>query len=155
MRSLSPRQAHNREREFAEIDRGSWEFTEALGLSNDTVTADSLRGISADDIITTFYDLSSDHSSPGIINDGVVIPTEGFAAALGNPKYAKPSVPVMAGANSEEVTLWIGLNRYFVNASYPLTKWLPPKVSLKNPSVQILGSSAFRKVGKHKVWIDR
>ena len=132
VRSLSPRQAHNQEREFAEIDRGSWEFTEALGLSNDTVTADSLRGISADDIITTFYDLSSDHSSPGIINDGVVIPTEGFAAALGNPKYAKPSVPVMAGANNEEVTLWIGLNRYFVNASYPLTKWLPPKVSLKN-----------------------
>ena len=135
VRSLSPRQAHNREREFAEIDRGSWEFTEALGLSNDTVTADSLRGISAHDIITTFYDLSSDHSSPGIINDGVVIPTEGFAAALGNPKYAKPSVPVMAGANNEEVTLWIGLNRYFVNASYPLTKWLPPKVSLKNPDM--------------------
>lgn len=135
VRSLSPRQAHNREREFAEIDRGSWEFTEALGLSNDTVTAESLRSLSADDIITTFYDLSSDHSSPGIINDGVVIPTEGFAAALGNPKYAKPSVPVMAGANNEEVTLWIGLNRYFVNASYPLTKWLPPKVSLKNPEM--------------------
>ena len=135
VRSLSPRQAHNREREFAEIDRGSWEFTEALGLSNDTVTADSFRGVSADDIITTFYDLSSDHSSPGIINDGVVIPTEGFAAALGNPKYAKPSVPVMAGANNEEVTLWIGLNRYFVDASYPLTKWLPPKVTLKNPDM--------------------
>ncbi len=135
VRSLSPRQAHNREREFAEIDRGSWEFTEALGLSNDTVTAESLRSLSTNDIITTFYDLSSDHSSPGIINDGVVIPTEGFAAALGNPKYAKPSVPVMAGANNEEVTLWIGLNRYFVNASYPLTKWLPPKVSLKNPEM--------------------
>ena len=41
----------------------------------------------------------------------------------------------MAGANNEEVTLWIGLNRYFVNASYPLTKWLPPKVSLKNPEM--------------------
>ncbi len=135
VRSLSPRQAHNREREFAEIDRGSWEFTAALGLSNDTVTAESLRSISADDIITTFYDLSSDHSSPGIINDGVVIPTEGFAAALGNPRYAKPSVPVMAGANNEEVTLWIGLNRYFVDASYPLTKWLPPKVTVKNPDI--------------------
>ena len=135
IRSLSPRQAHNREREFAEIDRGSWEFTEALGLSNETVTADTLRSVSADEIVTTFYDLPSDHSSPGIINDGVVIPTEGFAAALGNPKYAKPSVPVMAGANNEEVTLWIGLNRYFVDASYPLTKWLPPKVTLKNPDM--------------------
>jgi para-nitrobenzyl esterase len=135
VRSLSPRQAHNREREFAEIDRGSWEFTEALGLSNETVTADTLRSVSADEIVSTFYDLPSDHSSPGIINDGVVIPTEGFAAALGNPKYAKPSVPVMAGANNEEVTLWIGLNRYFVDASYPLTKWLPPKVTLKDPDM--------------------
>ena len=135
VRSVSPRQAYNREREFAEIDRGSWEFTKALGLSNDTITADVLRGISADEIVTTFYDLPSDHSSPGIINDGVVIPPEGFAAALGNPKYAKPSVPVMAGANNEEVTLWIGLNRYFVNASYPLTKWLPPRVTLKNPDM--------------------
>ena len=135
VRSVSPRQAYNREREFAEIDRGSWEFTKALGLSNDTITADVLRGISADEIVTTFYDLPSDHSSPGIINDGVVIPSEGFAAALGNPKYAKPSVPVMAGANNEEVTLWIGLNRYFVNASYPLTKWLPPRVTLKNPDM--------------------
>ena len=135
VRSLSPRQAHNREREFAEIDRGSWEFTEALGLSNETVTADTLRSVSADEIVTTFYDLPSDHSSPGIINDGVVIPTEGFAAALGNPKFAKPSVPVMAGVNNEEVTLWIGLNRYFVDASYPLTKWLPPKVRLKDPDM--------------------
>ena len=32
VRSLSPRQAYNREREFSEVDRGSWEFTEALGL---------------------------------------------------------------------------------------------------------------------------
>ena len=135
VRSLSPRQAHNRGREFAEIDRGSWELTEALGLSNETVTADTLRAIAADDIVTTFYDLPSDHSSPGIINDGVVIPSEGFAAALANPKYAKPSVPVMAGANSEEVTLWIGLNRYFVDASYPLTRWLPPKVTLKDPDM--------------------
>ena len=70
VRSLSPRQAHNREREFAEIDRGSWEFTEALGLSNDTVTADSLRGISADDIITTFYDLSLTTAPPASLTTG-------------------------------------------------------------------------------------
>ena len=79
--------------------------------------------------------MPSDHRSPGIINDGVVIPSEGFAAALANPQYAKTDVPVMAGANNEEVTLWMGLNRYFVDASYPLTKWLPPKVTLKNPEM--------------------
>jgi len=135
VRSLSPRQAYNREREFSQVDRGSWEFTQALGLDARAVTAADLRAADASDIIMTYFDMPSDHSSPGIINDGVVIPTEGFAAALANPKYAKPSVPVMAGANNEEVTLWIGLNRYFVDAAYPLTKWLPPKVSLKDPEM--------------------
>ena len=135
VRSLSPRQAYNREREFSQVDRGSWEFTEALGLDARAVTAADLRAADASDIIMTYFDMPSDHSSPGIINDGVVIPAEGFAAALANPKYAKPSVPVMAGANNEEVTLWIGLNRYFVDAAYPLTKWLPPKVSLKDPEM--------------------
>ncbi|MBT5557150.1 MAG: carboxylesterase family protein, partial [Halieaceae bacterium] len=98
VRSLSPRQAYNREREFSEVDRGSWEFTEALGFDARAVTAADLRAEDADDIIMTYFDMPSDHSSPGIVNDGVVIPTEGFAAALANPKYAKPSVPVMAGA---------------------------------------------------------
>ena len=135
VQSLSLRQAHNREREFTQIDRGSWEVTRALGLSNDAVTSEVLRDIEASRLIDAFYSLDSDHTSPGIINDGVVIPLEGFAAALANPRYAKRGVPVMAGANNEEVTLWMGLNRYFVDASYPLTKWLPPKVTLKDPDM--------------------
>ena len=135
VRSMSPREAYNRNREFPEIDRGSWSFSRELGLSQDTATAKALRAIDSDTIISTYFAMPSDHRSPGIINDGVVIPAEGFAAALGNPEYAKVDVPVMAGANNEEVTLWMGLNRYFVDASYPLTKWLPPKVTLKNPDM--------------------
>jgi para-nitrobenzyl esterase len=135
VRSMSPREAFNRDREFPEIDRGSWEFTQELDLDDARATASALRAIDADTIISTFFGMPSDHRSPGIINDGVVIPTEGFAQALSNSAYAKPGVSVMAGANNEEVTLWMGLNRYFVNASYPLTKWLPPKVTLKNPDL--------------------
>lgn len=135
VRSMSPREAYNLADEFPEIDRGSWEFTDELGLEPDTVSADALRAIDSDTVISTYFGMPSDHRSPGIINDGVVIPTEGFAAALANPQYAKTNVPVMAGANNEEVTLWMGLNRYFVDASYPLTKWLPPKVTLKNPDM--------------------
>ena len=135
VRSMSPREAYNRDREFPEIDRGSWEFTGELGLDPDTVSAEALRSIDSNTIISTYFGMPSDHRSPGIINDGVVIPSEGFAAALANPQYAKSDVPVMAGANNEEVTLWMGLNRYFVDASYPLTKWLPPKVTLKNPEM--------------------
>ena len=135
VRSMSPREAYNRDREFPEIDRGSWEFTGELGLDPETVSAEALRSIDSSTIISTYFGMPSDHRSPGIINDGVVIPSEGFAAALANPQNAKTDVPVMAGANNEEVTLWMGLNRYFVDASYPLTKWLPPKVTLKNPEM--------------------
>lgn len=135
VRSMSPREAYNRDREFPEIDRGSWEFTGELGLDPETVSAEALRAIDSNTIISTYFGMLSDHRSPGIIDDGVVIPTEGFAAALANPEFAKPAVPVMAGANNEEVTLWMGLNRYFVDASYPLTKWLTPKVTLKNPEM--------------------
>ena len=135
VRSMSPREAYNRDREFPEIDRGSWEFTGQLGLDPETVSAEALRAIDSSTIISTYFGMPSDHRSPGIINDGVVIPSEGFAAALANPQNAKTDVPVMAGANNEEVTLWMGLNRYFVDASYPLTKWLPPKVTLKNPEM--------------------
>lgn len=135
VRSMSPREAYNRDREFPEIDRGSWEFTDELGLDPKTVSAEALRAIDSNTIISTYFAMSSDHRSPGIINDGVVIPSAGFAAALADPEYAKTDVPVMAGANNEEVTLWMGLNRYFVDASYPLTKWLPPKVTLKDPEM--------------------
>lgn len=135
VRSMSPREAYNRDREFPEIDRGSWEFTGELGLDPKTVSAEALRAIDSNAIISTYFAMSSDHRSPGIINDGVVIPSAGFAAALADPEYAKTDVPVMAGANNEEVTLWMGLNRYFVDASYPFTKWLPPKVTLKDPEM--------------------
>ena len=55
-------------------------------------------------------------------------------AALGDPRYAK-HIPVIAGANRDEVTLWLGTHRYFVDASYPFTRLLPPKMKLKDPEV--------------------
>jgi para-nitrobenzyl esterase len=80
-------------------------------------------------------------NKPGVINyqplttnDGIVIPKEGLASALGNPLYAK-NVPVISGANKDEVTLWLGLHRYFMNTSYVFTKLLPPIVSIKDPQL--------------------
>jgi para-nitrobenzyl esterase len=103
-----------------------------------------LRSVSADEIVTTFYDLPSDHSSPGIINDGVVIPTEGFAAALGNPKYAKPSVPVMAGANNEEVTLVDWPEPLLRRRLLPANKMASPQGDIERSGhVQVLGATAF------------
>ena len=49
-----------------------------------------------------------------------------MVAALADPQYAK-NVPVISGANKDEVTLWFALHRYFMQTSYPFTKLLPPK----------------------------
>jgi para-nitrobenzyl esterase len=63
-----------------------------------------------------------------------VIPKEGLASALGNPLYAK-NIPVISGANKDEVTLWLGLHRYFMRTNYLFTKLLPPIVSIKDPQL--------------------
>ncbi|MFQ3236596.1 MAG: para-nitrobenzyl esterase [Paraglaciecola sp.] len=80
-------------------------------------------------------------SKPGVINyqplttnDGIVIAKEGLASALGNPLYAK-NIPVISGSNKDEVTLWLGLHRYFMSTRYVFTKLLPPIVSIKDPQL--------------------
>ena len=54
--------------------------------------------------------------------------------SLGNPQYAK-RIPVMAGTTRDEITLWLGLNRYYVDVSYPLTRLLPAKLRIKDPDL--------------------
>jgi para-nitrobenzyl esterase len=41
----------------------------------------------------------------------------------------------MAGTNRDEITLWIGLNRYFIDVSYPFSKLLPAKLRVKAPAL--------------------
>jgi para-nitrobenzyl esterase len=67
--------------------------------------------------------------------DGVVIPLQGIQASLEDPANNK-NIPVIAGSNKDELSLWLGANRYFVNASFPLTKFIPiPKVDFKKPDL--------------------
>jgi para-nitrobenzyl esterase len=134
IRSFSPAQAYNVEREFPHLDRGSWEVVDALGLDNDAVGAGALRAVETEVLLRAYYGLDEDHAQPAIINDGVVIPSEGILQALGNPEYAK-HVPVLAGTTRDEITLWLGLNRYYVDVSYPLTRLLPAKLRIKNPEL--------------------
>jgi para-nitrobenzyl esterase len=42
---------------------------------------------------------------------------------------------VIAGSNRDELTLWLGLHRYFMSVSYPFTPLLPPVVRVKNPEL--------------------
>ena len=41
----------------------------------------------------------------------------------------------MAGTTRDEVTLWLGLSRYFVDVSYPLSKALPAKLRIKDSAL--------------------
>lgn len=132
--SYSPAQAYNAEKSFAQVDRGSWEIVEELDLDNATADAEALRAIPAQQLLGTYFGIHKDHASPIVINDGKVIPKEGLIAALGDTRYAK-NVPVMIGSNRDEVTLWLGLSRYFVDADELLFGLLPPKVRIREPEV--------------------
>ena len=134
VRSVTPEQAFNRDRRFDHVDRGSWEVTAELGLPDGAITAERLRAVSAEDLLEAYFGLEEDHMQPLIISDGVVIPEEGVLGALADSRYAK-RVPVLAGSTRDEVTLWLGLNRYFVDISYPLTRLLPPRITLRNPEL--------------------
>ncbi|MDC3405208.1 carboxylesterase family protein [Luminiphilus sp.] len=129
--SVTPRQAFNENREFPELDRGSWELVQSLGLNSETTSVGALRSINAYDIMAAYYSLDKDHLSPLSTADGIVIPKVGIEQALLDPQYAK-SVPVLSGSNRDEVTLWMGLNRYFVNGDPVLFGLLPPRMSIKN-----------------------
>ncbi|EAQ96043.1 carboxylesterase/lipase family protein [Congregibacter litoralis] len=132
--SYSPEQAYNADQQFSNLDRGSWEVLKELGKDNDRVGAEELRGLSVQTLLGAYYGIDKDHAEPLIVNDGEVIPEEGLLAALANPAYAK-HVPVMAGSNRDEVTLWLGLNRYFVDADDVLFGVLPPKLRVREPDL--------------------
>ncbi|MDC1165006.1 carboxylesterase family protein [Gammaproteobacteria bacterium] len=96
-----------------------------------------LRSIDGKELFET-YKLIADKTFdriPLATRDGVVIPLQGIQASLEDPKNNK-NIPVIAGSNKDELSLWLGANRYFVNASFPLTKFIPiPKVDFKKPDL--------------------
>jgi para-nitrobenzyl esterase len=68
---------------------------------------------------------------PLLTRDGIVTHIDGVSAGLA-ASAEKNNIPVIAGSNKDELSLWLGSNRYFVNASYPLTKLVPiPKIEFK------------------------
>ena len=96
-----------------------------------------LRSIDGKELFET-YKLIADKTFdriPLVTRDGIVIPLQGIQASLEDPKNNK-NIPVIAGSNKDELSLWLGANRYFVNASFPLTKLVPiPKVDFKKPDL--------------------
>ena len=134
--------SYNLDGENSFVTRGGWQVTQDLladkQLAQQDLSAEALRELlkSADarDFIGLYTETSDADYTPLSTADGVVIPKVGIAAALADPQYAK-NVAVISGANKDEVTLWFALHRYFMQTSYPFTKLLPPRITIKNPQL--------------------
>ncbi|MDB9812983.1 carboxylesterase family protein [Gammaproteobacteria bacterium] len=113
----------------------------SLYLSNPEKNKDQfqkyLRSIDGKELLLTYKLIADDTFDrlPLVTRDGLVIPLKGIQAGLADPENNK-NVPVIAGSNKDELSLWLGANRYFVNATFPLTKYIPiPKVDFKKPDL--------------------
>jgi para-nitrobenzyl esterase len=92
-----------------------------------------LRSIDGKALLETYEKLSKDTYDrlPLLTRDGIVTHINGVSAGLASSRE-KNNIPVIAGSNKDELSLWLGSNRYFVNASYPFTKLVPiPKIEFK------------------------
>ena len=128
--------AHNRNNRFPLVRRGSWQVTNDLLFDKHSLTDQKniLKNLDAREFIGRYSHENQIDSIPLSTRDGVVIPLEGIASALGNPRYAK-KIPVMSGTTKDEVSLWHGLHRYFVDIKYPLSRFLPPFYRIKDQGV--------------------
>lgn len=92
-----------------------------------------LRSIDGKSLLKIYEQLSKNTYDrlPLLTRDGIVTHIDGVNAGLASSKE-KNNIPVIAGSNKDELSLWLGSNRYFVNASYPFTKLVPiPKIEFK------------------------
>ena len=149
----SPKQdAYNENGQNVLIERGAWQISKQLNAGSD-VAANSkqmrnlLKSTDARVLVALYYTGDGVDNVPLTTIDGIVIPEVGLLGALGLEEYAK-NIPVIAGATKDEVSLWLGLHRYFVDVSYPFTKLLPPAFKVKQPDL-------FEFLGTHTLpWLE-
>ena len=137
--AASPADAFNGAPVNPEIGRSSAALAVALGLSDSLASSAAIslaqwQTQSAADLITTWEALPDIGFEALTTADGIVIPTAGVLAGMRQRQSTQP-MPVIAGANRDEVTLWLATSRYFVDVSYPLTRLGPPRLQLKNPDM--------------------
>lgn len=92
-----------------------------------------LRSLDGKALLEIYQKISDDtyERLPLLTRDGIVTHINGVSTGLA-ASQKKNNIPVIAGSNKDELSLWLGANRYFVEASYPLTKLVPiPKIELK------------------------
>jgi para-nitrobenzyl esterase len=141
--SNSLEDAYNHKAADSYVTQGSWQVVEDLlvqqqGSSQQSYSTDQLhrllKNVDARDFIGLYSKSDKIDYLPLTTADGIVIPKQGLLATLADPEYAK-DVPVISGANKDEVTLWLGLHRYFIKVAYPFTRLLPPRMTIKDPQL--------------------
>ena len=101
-----------------------------------------LRSIDGKKLLETYKYIADESFDrlPLTTRDGLLINFDGMSAGLRASKN-KNNIPVIAGSNKDELSLWLSGNRYFVKSSFPLSKLIPiPKVE-------------FRKKDLYKLWV--
>jgi len=84
----------------------------------------------AQDLVNLYGDV---FEIPLLTNDGVVIPEIGLKEALRSEKYLN-KVPTIAGSNKDEIKLWLGFSKYFIetNNSFLYRGIGIPRVQIKD-----------------------
>ena len=129
-------EAINADDDYPRIRRSSSQLFASMvdaGVLAD-VSTKSAYDVAGNTLMEYYLELNDQGDVPLTTADGIVISKEGMLAALADSSNAK-DVPVIAGANRDEVTLWMSRHRYFVNADYLLTRWLPPRITLRDPDL--------------------
>ncbi len=92
-----------------------------------------LLSSSAEEFFQIYAERESYEEIPLLTADGEVIPKIGLKKSLSDSSHVN-IVPTIAGSNRDEVKLWLGTARYFVDLDYSLIGSVLsiPKVKLKN-----------------------
>ena len=65
----------------------------------------------------------------------VVITSNGLLKDLADSNLSK-DIPVILGSNKDELSLWLGVHRYFVKVIYPFTRLIPiPRIKILDPDL--------------------
>ena len=67
-----------------------------------------LRSLDTTQLVMGYYADSDNHTAPIMIADGVVVPSDGIAAAYEQGRFHR--VPLIAGTNRDENNLWLALS---------------------------------------------
>ena len=109
----------------------------SITKEQETINKNNLRQIllnlSSEEFFSHYAERASYEEIPLLTADGIVVPLMGLSKALASESHLN-IVPTIAGSNRDEVKLWLGSAKYFVDLKFsPIGKFLGiPKVSLKN-----------------------